>query len=77
MTLTALDECGNSTIYQFTIIIQDTEAPTFVEELPADVVVECDAIPSAAVLNAVDNCDDVGVNLQKYSPRANALSHTR
>lgn len=77
VTLTALDECGNSTIYQFTIIIQDTEAPTFVEELPADVVVECDAIPSAAVLNAVDNCDDVGVNFTEvFTPGDCAQSYT-
>ena len=49
VTLTATDECGNSTDYQFTIVVADTEAPAFVEALPADETVECDAIPAAAV----------------------------
>ena len=58
MTLTATDECGNSTDYQFTIVVADTEAPVFVEALPADETVECDAVPAADVLTATDNCDE-------------------
>ena len=57
-TLTATDECGNSTDYQFTVVVADTEAPAFVEALPADETVECDAVPAADVLTATDNCDD-------------------
>jgi hypothetical protein len=53
----ATDDCGNSTSDSFTITVQDTEAPTFVEALPADETVECDAVPAAAVLSAMDNCD--------------------
>ena len=59
VTLTATDECGNSTDYQFTIIVADTEAPVFVEALPADATVACDAVPAADVLTATDNCNDV------------------
>ena len=58
VTLTAIDECGNSTDYQFTVVVADTEAPAFVEALPADETVECDAVPAADVLTATDNCDD-------------------
>lgn len=58
VTITAEDECGNSTSAQFTIVVLDTESPAFVEELPLDAVVECDAVPAASVLTAVDNCDE-------------------
>ena len=62
VTLTATDECGNSIDYQFTIVVQDTEAPVFVEALPSDETVECDAIPNPVTLTATDNCDsDVNV----------------
>ena len=58
VTLTATDECGNSTDHQFTIVVADTEAPEFAEALPTDLTVECDAVPTADVLTANDNCDD-------------------
>jgi hypothetical protein len=62
VTLTATDECGNSSDYQFTIVVQDTEAPVFAEALPSDETVECDAIPNPVTLTATDNCDaDVNV----------------
>ncbi len=59
VTLTATDECGNSTDHQFTIVVADTEAPAFLllGELPADETVECDAVPAPSVLLAADNCD--------------------
>ena len=60
VTLTATDECGNSTDYQFTIIVQDTEAPAFAEALPASMDLVCsDGIPAAEELTAMDNCDGV------------------
>jgi hypothetical protein len=58
---TATDECGNSTSATQTITIQDTTAPTFNEELPGDMTVECDNVPDMAVLTASDNCQDVTV----------------
>ena len=57
VTLTATDECGNSMDYQFTIVVQDTEAPIFNEELPMDETVECDAVPATPILTAFDDCD--------------------
>ncbi|WP_456243312.1 HYR-like domain-containing protein, partial [Tenacibaculum singaporense] len=55
---TAKDACGNTvntTSAKFTI--EDTVAPEFVEELPADTTVSCDAVPAAVILTATDNCD--------------------
>jgi len=58
-TWTATDASGNITIHIQTIIVQDTTAPTFVEILPTDLVLECtDVIPTAPVLTAMDNCSD-------------------
>ena len=57
VTITATDACGNSESFSFTIIVNDTTAPVFVEALPADATVECDAVPAAAVLTVTDNCD--------------------
>ena len=45
--------CDRATVY---LLIKDTTAPTFVEALPEDQTVECDAVPAADVLTAVDNC---------------------
>src|SRR5690606_13533574 len=55
-TWTATDDCGLSTVHTQTIIVEDTTAPAFVEVLPADLTVECDAVPTAEVLTATDNC---------------------
>jgi hypothetical protein len=48
------DEC----IQTFTFTI-DTDGPSFNEALPANMTVECDAVPTAAVLTASDNCTPV------------------
>lgn len=42
---------------QQTITIEDTIPPAFVENLPVDISVSCDAIPVANILTATDNCD--------------------
>ncbi|WMI65008.1 gliding motility-associated C-terminal domain-containing protein [Aestuariibaculum sp. YM273] len=55
-TWTATDECGLETVHTQTITVQDTTTPTFVETLPADTIVECDAVPTAETLTATDNC---------------------
>ncbi len=63
-TWTATDNVGLSFTHTQIITINgdpclmDDEAPTFVEELPTDVTVRCDEIPDAAILTAIDNCDD-------------------
>ena len=61
VTLTATDECGNSSDHQFAILVADTEVPVFAEALPSNETVECDAIPEAAMLTASDNCDAIDV----------------
>ncbi|NHM05582.1 reprolysin family zinc metalloprotease, partial [Flavobacterium sp. TWA-26] len=56
-TWTATDVCGNSVSDSQVITVQDTTAPTFDMVIPADVTAECNAIPTAAVITASDNCD--------------------
>ncbi|WP_459213195.1 PKD domain-containing protein, partial [Aquimarina rhabdastrellae] len=57
------DSCGNTTQQVQTITIEDTTAPVFVETLPIDTTISCDAVPTAVVLTANDNCDaSVSVN---------------
>ncbi len=56
-TWTITDCVGNIRVHTQTITIEDTNAPTFVEALPGDRVVSCDAVPDADVITAVDSCD--------------------
>ncbi len=52
--------------------VQDTTAPTFVEEvLPADVTVECNNIPEAATLTATDNCGTATVSYAEVKSNVN------
>jgi gliding motility-associated-like protein len=60
-TWVATDDCGNTTSHTQTVTVQDTMAPVFVEELPTDSTVECNDIPSAATLTAVDSCGSATV----------------
>ena len=64
-TWTASDACGNETVHTQIITVQDTTAPTFNEALPADVTVECDAVPTADTLTANDNCGDATVTFEE------------
>lgn len=58
---------------QQTIIVQDTTPPTFVENLPVDITVSCDAIPEATTLTAIDNCgSDVQVSFTEENIFSNA-----
>ncbi|WP_420398918.1 Calx-beta domain-containing protein [Flagellimonas sp.] len=56
-TWDAADCAGNPISHTQVITVEDTTAPTFVEALPMDVTVSCDAIPTAEILTATDNCD--------------------
>jgi len=55
-TFTATDNCGNIAEATQVIVIQDAIDPELAN-IPADVTVECDAIPVIAEPTATDNCD--------------------
>ncbi len=64
-TWTATDACNNVSSHTQIISVQDTTAPSFAEELPLDITVECTNIPLAPAITAVDNCDVVSVNFSE------------
>src|SRR5206468_2289207 len=55
-TWTATDACGNHSSVHQTVTVIDTTAPVLAAA-PADVTVQCDAVPPQATLTATDNCD--------------------
>ena len=72
-TWTATDECDNSVNHVQIINVQDTIAPTFVEELPNDfdVTIECSQIPAAVTLTAIDNCGSATVTFSESTQPGN------
>ena len=52
---TVTDDCGNTATATQTINVIDTTDPVLAG-VPADAVVECDAIPTAPIVTATDNC---------------------
>jgi hypothetical protein len=66
-TWTATDTCGNSISCMQVISVQDVTPPVLVG-VPADTTVSCDAIPPAATVTAIDNCDlSVTVNFSQIN----------
>ncbi|HMG15081.1 MAG TPA: SdrD B-like domain-containing protein, partial [Saprospiraceae bacterium] len=59
-TWKAVDNCGNSTTKSQKITVKDTQKPSFTS-FPADLTIECSAIPSVGTPTASDNCDNVPV----------------
>jgi gliding motility-associated-like protein len=55
-TWTATDRCGLTTSAQQTITVVDRTAPVFTTAAPANVTVNCDAVPAAINLTAKDDC---------------------
>ncbi|WP_372755052.1 tandem-95 repeat protein, partial [Mariniflexile sp.] len=53
------------------LTVVDTTPPAFNSPLPADVTVECSAIPVAPTLTATDNCGSATVNLNTTSTKTN------
>ncbi|TXI66665.1 MAG: hypothetical protein E6Q46_04730, partial [Flavobacterium sp.] len=66
-TWTATDACALSSSCVQNITVQDTTDPTFVEALPADATVQCDAVPAAVTLTATDNCGTATVTFNETS----------
>jgi hypothetical protein len=73
-TWTAVDACGNTSSKTQTITVQDTQAPVL-SAAPADVTVECDAVPAAAILTATDNCDAPVVVYHELRTNGNSPSN--
>ena len=57
-TWTATDCTGNESVATQEIVVSDSGAPEWSMEIPADVTVECSAVPEPPIWTAVDNCDD-------------------
>ncbi|MBL7797795.1 MAG: SprB repeat-containing protein, partial [Saprospiraceae bacterium] len=58
---TASDNCGNTVTAEQVIVVQDFTAPAFTSA-PANVTVNCNAIPAVGTPAASDNCDS-GVSI--------------
>jgi hypothetical protein len=81
-TWTARDRCGNEAVATRTLTVVDTTPPELAG-VPADVTVECDAVPAFALVTATDACDpvDIGVTPSEVRvdgtcPHAYALHRT-
>ena len=55
-TWTASDQCGNTNVHTQTVTVQDTKAPEFNEELPADITLDCNEPIEMITLTATDDC---------------------
>jgi|GEM_PF-1126291 len=74
-TWVATDACGLTTAHTQNIIVQDTTPPEFVETLPTDTTVECNAIPEAQILTATDNCSDAKVTVSDIRTNGDCISN--
>ncbi len=57
VVFTAVDQCGNTDQTTASFIIEDTSPPDF-SNVPADIDVECDNLPSVDLPNVSDDCDN-------------------
>ncbi|MBL7818002.1 MAG: gliding motility-associated C-terminal domain-containing protein, partial [Saprospiraceae bacterium] len=68
-TWTATDNCGNTATASQQITVEDKTAPVLVG-VPANITVECSAVPTAPSVTATDNCD-ANVNVTLNEVRTN------
>jgi hypothetical protein len=59
---TAIDDCGNSVSVSQVIHVVDTTDPILIG-VPANTIVECNAIPDPAVVTATDNCSTPSIGM--------------
>jgi len=64
----ATDNCGNTAVAEQVLFVEDKTSPTFTF-VPANITVECDAVPTVALPISTDNCT--------FSPTINYLGETR
>ncbi|WP_111307194.1 gliding motility-associated C-terminal domain-containing protein [Confluentibacter sediminis] len=69
------DGNDNSVTVQQNVIVTDMTKPTFVESLPVDITVECDAIPVAEILTAADNCGTASVTFNEEKIDGSCISN--
>jgi gliding motility-associated-like protein len=68
-TYTAVDKVGNKATMVQVITVQDTTRPVFTSALPADVTVNCNAVPApVTTLTATDACGTVKVTYKDVRP---------
>ena len=68
-TWTASDCAGNAITHTQVLEVRDEMAPSFVEELPQSLTVECNEVPAPISLTALDNCDtSVDVVFEETAP---------
>ncbi|MEY8849203.1 PQQ-dependent sugar dehydrogenase [Psychroserpens sp. XS_ASV72] len=65
VTFTLSDECGNEISKEVTFTVVDTLAPSFNESLPIDITVDCENIPTAETLTAIDACGNATVDFDE------------
>ncbi len=63
-TFTAVDSCDNMTVMTVNWEIQDTVGPIFTM-MPADAIVDCDAIPAVGTVETMDNCNTVSLTFDE------------
>jgi hypothetical protein len=78
VTLRALDASGNSSTCTFTVTVRDVTPPVFAG-VPANVTVNCDAVPAVTNPTATDNCGSATVVYQGqvFSPGTCLFTITR
>ena len=75
-TWTITDAANLTTSFTQTITVQDTTAPTFVGDLPsANLVAECDTVPTAETLTAEDSCGTATVTVQDIITNGDCTSN--
>ncbi|MBL0315876.1 MAG: hypothetical protein IPP69_08890 [Flavobacteriales bacterium] len=71
------DDCGNTTSASQVLYVTDTTDPSLVG-VPANVTVECDAIPAVPVVTGIDNCDmNVAVSFNETATEGCPYTITR